>query len=221
MNPAKPTAPTTGSLRRTGSLNETAAWEKYFEYLLKALRDPDATARIRAAEMLGENKDPRAVSALSGVLGDPVAGVRLSAAKSLSKMGQVALDGLITATQDPDKEVRQVAVKALGQFADSLGISALMLALRDTQMDVRNQAAFALSRIGGPAVTMLIAALHDPDANIRASCARILGQIGDPRALPALEDMVNDHAKSLVPTGSLVNVAEAARQAAEKIKGRK
>jgi HEAT repeat protein len=71
-------------------------------------------------------------------------------------------------------------------------------------------------------VDALIHLLADPDSNLRANAARILGQIGDARALPALEQMAQlDKARSMGTTGSLVNVAEAAKQAIEKIKSKK
>jgi len=177
MNPAKPSKPIgTGSLRRSDSPEENAAWDKYFDYLLKSLRDPEPNARIRAAQILGDNRDPRAVEALGEALGDPDAGVRQNATIALGKIGAPALDALIAALQDPDRDVRQFAAKALGQIGDPRGIAGLVIALHDTQMDVRSQAAFALSRIGAPAVDALITALQDPDANVRANAARILGQ---------------------------------------------
>ena len=221
MNPANPTLPTTGSLRRSDSPDEKAAWDKYFDYLIKSLRDPDAPARIKAAQMLGDNRDPRAVEALGDALGDPDAGVRQQATIALAKIGAPAIDSLIAATQDPDKDVRQFAAKALGQIGDPRGVAGLVIALHDVQMDVRSQAAFALSRIGAPAVEALGNALQDPDANVRANAARILGQIGDPRALPALERVAQSDRGTARVTGSLINVAEAAQQAVEKIKSKK
>ena len=222
MNPAKPSKPIgTGSLRRSDSPEENAAWDKYFDYLLKSLRDPEPNARIRAAQILGDNRDPRAVEALGEALGDPDAGVRQNATIALGKIGAPALDALIAALQDPDRDVRQFAAKALGQIGDPRGIAGLVIALHDTQMDVRSQAAFALSRIGAPAVDALITALQDPDANVRANAARILGQISDARALPALERVAQSDRGTARVTGSLINVAEAARQAVEKIKSKK
>ena len=221
MNPAKPTLPGLGSLRRTGSLEESAALDKYFAYLIKSLRDPDAPSRIKAAQVLGDHGDPRAVEALGEALGDPDAGVRQQATIALSKLGAPALDALVAALRDPDKDVRQFAAKALGQVGDPRGAAGLVIALRDIHLDVRSQAAFALSRIGAPAVETLVNALQDADPNVRANAARILGQIGDARALPALERVAQSDRGTARITGSLVNVAEAARQAVERIKSKK
>src|SRR3972149_967946 len=222
MNPAKPSKPIgTGSLRRSDSPEENAAWDKYFDYLLKSLRDPEPNARIRAAQILGDNRDPRAVEALGEALGGPDAGVRQNATIALGKIGSSALDALIAALQDPDRDLRQFAAKARGQIGDPRGIAGLVIALHDTQMDVRSQAAFALSRIGAPAVDALITALQDPDANVRANAARILGPIRDARAPPPLPRAAQSDRGTARVTGSLINVAEAARQAVEKIKSKK
>jgi HEAT repeat protein len=91
--------------------------------------------------------------------------------------------------------------------------------LRDPQDGVRNQAAFALTKIGAPALQPLLEALHDPDTNLRWQATRILGGIGDARALPELERLAREDRSIARGTGSLVNVADAARQAVEKIKG--
>jgi HEAT repeat protein len=54
---------------------------------------------------------------------------------------------------------------------------------------VRETAADALARIGGPAVPALIETLHDPDNSIRAQAARALARMG-PKAAPALQELI-------------------------------
>ncbi|MBP7691929.1 MAG: HEAT repeat domain-containing protein [Anaerolineales bacterium] len=210
----------------TGSLDEQKAWDKYFGYLLKTLTDADAGARARSARLLGENREQRAAPALTELLlDDPDMAVRESAAAALGQMG--AVEPLISALHVPNVHVRQIVTQALGQIRDPRAVEPLIGALRDARGEVRQQVAFALTKIGAPAVEPLIAALRHPDAFIRWSVVRVLGTLGDKRALPELERLSReDHAeislgglpddgKSTVPHGT---VSLAAKQVAEKIR---
>jgi HEAT repeat protein len=212
--------------RGTGSLDEQKAWDKYFDYLVKGLHDPEAGTRARAAKLLGEHRDPQAIPALSGALmDDPDMSVRECAAAALGQIG--AVEPLIHALYIPDVHVRQLVTRALGQIRDPRAVEPLIGALRDTHGEVRQQVAFALTKIGAPAVEPLIGALSHADPFIRWSVIRVLGTIGDQRALPELDRLTHeDHAE--VTLGSLSDdgrttrphgtVAIAARQAADKIR---
>jgi HEAT repeat protein len=216
----------TSSRLKTGSLDEQKAWDKYFEYLIKTLRDPDASARARAARILGENQDREAGEALQQrMLDDPDATVRQEAAIALGRIGEV--QPLIDAMAMPDPRVRVLITQALGQIGDPRGIKPLIVALRDTSHEVRSHAAFALNKIGPPAVEALIAALRHPDAVVRWSAARILGSLNDRRALAELERLAREDDEPVsMPVGTgplrstkpLNTVGQAARQAVEKIK---
>lgn len=213
--------------RGTGSLDEQKAWDKYFDYLIKTLQDPDASVRSRTARLLGENREPQAVAALSELLlDDPDMGVRQQAAAALGQLS--AVEALIQALGVPDLRVRQLAVQALGAMRDLRAVEPLIGALRDTHAELRQQAAFALTKFGAAAVEPLIAALRSPDPFVRWSLARVLGTIGDKRALPELDRLAaEDHASVTPGTGMLDDgkttrptgtVAIAARQAADKIR---
>ncbi|MBL8057822.1 MAG: HEAT repeat domain-containing protein [Anaerolineales bacterium] len=212
--------------RGTGSLDEQKAWDKYFDYLVKSLHDPDAGARARSAKLLGEHRDPQAAPALTALLmDDPDMGVRDSAATALGQLG--AVEPLIQALHIPDAHVRQLVTQALGQIRDARAVEPLIGALRDTHGEVRQQVAFALTKIGAAAVEPLVAALRHPDAFIRWSVIRVLGTIGDRRALPELDRLaredqaevllgsLSDDGRTTRPQGT---VALAARQTAEKIR---
>jgi HEAT repeat protein len=216
------------SKRGTGSLDEQKAWDKYFGYLIRSLQDPDASVRARTARLLGENREPQAVTALTELLmDDPDMGVRGQAAAALGQIG--AAEPLIRALHAPDAQLRQIVTQALGQVRDPRAVGPLIGALRDSHGEVRQQVAFVLAKIGPAAVAPLIDALRHPDPFIRWNVARVLGSIGDPRALPELDRLARednapvkvtgmlDDGKTTRPTGT---VAIAARQAAEKIRQR-
>ena len=58
-----------------------------------------------------------------------------------------AVDALMVAVKDPNKDVREQVVFALGQIRDPRAIDALTTALKDQSPDVRRQAAFALGQL--------------------------------------------------------------------------
>lgn len=216
MNPAKP-QPAPGP-RQTGSLEEKAAWDRYFDYLIKLLKDPDANTRVQAAHLLGENREPRAVEPLSAVLSDPDSGVRQRAAAALGRIGAPARDPLVTALGDPDTRVRLLATKALGQIGGAEVVEPLINALRDPNTEISHLAAFALNKIGAPAAGPLSAALSDRDPNVRWHAARVLGEIGD---APALEELKRVAQEDEGKTRAGKRVAEAAKAAGEKLKIKK
>src|SRR5674476_819357 len=65
-------------------------------------------------------------------------------------------------------------------------IQELIRDLSHKNEDMRWGAAFALARIGVPAVDLLIPALDDKDSVVRLRAAWALGQIGDQRAVDRL-----------------------------------
>jgi HEAT repeat protein len=132
------------------------------EPLIAALKDADWRVKTRAADALGETKDPRAVEPLVAALKDTRHGFQYS------------------------------AVEALGKIKDPRAVEPLIALLKARDMGVQALALQALGRIGPPAVEPLIASLKDPDLGIRRNAAGVLGDINDPRAadvlLPALRE---------------------------------
>lgn len=215
------------SRSKTGSLDEQKAWSQYFAYLIKTLADPDAGVRARAARILGENREPQAIGALTSLLmDDPDMRVRQQAALALGRIG--AVDPLVDGLQAPDMQVRLLITQALGSIGDPRAIKPLITALRDTHAEVRSQAAFALTKIGAPAVEPLLLTLRHADPVARWSAARVLGSLGDPRAVPALERLLDDDTPvpasrttgELRATRPIQTVGQAARQALERIRQR-
>lgn len=214
-----------GTRVRTGALNpenEQRAREKYADYLINTLRDPDPGARSQAARMLGETHETRAIVALSEALHDPDPRVRLQVTAALGRIGGLALRQVTPALHDPDGQVRQEAARALAQATEPESIQPLVQLLRDPNDTIRQQAAFILSKIGAPAVPEVLNALHEADPVMRWNAARVLGQIGDARALPALEAVAKTDTGLVRGTGTLggppSSVAEAARQAIRRIR---
>src|ERR1051326_3055102 len=82
--------------------------------------------------------------------------------------------------QDSNRNIRRFAAEALGEIGDATAVEPLRTALRDTDLVVRQRAAWALSRIGAPAADALCQALWDPDYNIHFIAIETLGNISIP-----------------------------------------
>ena len=168
--------------------------------LIQLLQDQKASIRRNAASALGqigpEAKD--AVSALIQSLQDQDEWVRSNTAWALGMIGIPvaikAVEGevpvLIKALQDQEasKSVHVMAAWTLGNIGEGAvdAVPALMQALKDQNPDVRNNAAWALAKIGEDAVPALIQALQDQDSQVHANAVLALGEIGTPEALKAV-----------------------------------
>ena len=101
--------------------------------------------------------------------------------------------GLALALEDKDPEVQYHAAEALGDIGDAKGIAPLISAMTHSEYSgVRWKAAEALSKIGDPAVGLLIPLLQHPDDDIRWQAAIALGEIGNPDAIEPLIALMRD-----------------------------
>jgi HEAT repeat protein/beta-lactamase regulating signal transducer with metallopeptidase domain len=81
---------------------------------------------------------------------------------------------------------------------NNIAVPALILALKDADVEVRRAAANSLSNLEDPrAVPGLIEALKDSDAEVRACAARGLGSLEDKRAVPGLVALLKDGNKEV------------------------
>lgn len=135
---------------------------------LGALRDAkDTQARMAAILELGRARDPG------------------------------ALDPLLRALRDPNRDVRWVAVEALGELGDRRAVAPLVAYLQMRRKEVyrwhKRLVANALGAIGGgEAVEALTAMLADPDLFVRRSAALGLIRQGDPVLLARLDGVMRE-----------------------------
>ncbi|MDP7535193.1 MAG: HEAT repeat domain-containing protein [Candidatus Poseidoniia archaeon] len=114
--------------------------------------------------------------------------------------------------EDGNLRVREAAAEALGKIGDVRAVKPLIKALRDVAFDVRLNAAFALGRIGEPAIESLIEVLEDGNGLDREAAVEALkamntlSNTGDAR-------VVQPHIKLLEDKN------RAARQGAAKVLG--
>ncbi|MFN0084819.1 MAG: HEAT repeat domain-containing protein [Blastocatellia bacterium] len=84
---------------------------------IAALRDGEASKRVKAAEALGKSCDSRAVEPLIAALKDADVSVRLAVAEALGRLGdRGAIDSLVEALADGDWRVRVGLGRSLASF---------------------------------------------------------------------------------------------------------
>lgn len=162
-----------GALARSaGRRRASRAWRR-------ALADPDAAVRRRAAELapaVGGTVRP-----LLGLLHDLDVTVVEAAAWALGEMGDAtrrtravaALASVAVGHDDP--LAREAAVAALGALGDPAGLPAVLVACRDRPA-VRRRAVLALSPFAGPEVdAALDRAARDVDWQVRQAADELRG----------------------------------------------
>jgi HEAT repeat protein len=166
--------------------------------LILSGRDRDGAVKSAAAEALGRIGDSKAVPALIKLFKDTSKIVRETAGTALLYIGEESIPALIETLKDPHFVVRCHGVRALGGMTtdyqmgkawtrDSRVVDALIVALKDEDRAVREDATIALGIIGDPkAVDGLIEAMKEGAVKRHAISA--LGMIGDARALRPVMD---------------------------------
>jgi HEAT repeat protein len=145
--------------------------------LLIGLASWDPELRSAAAAALGESKvaDARVLPSLDLAVDDAFAEVRAAALESLARLrpGDVTAQIAIRAVSDPAPAVRLAAVYALASATryDRTLASALDVALRDSDPDIRRAAAIALTRL----------ALSDTTTHHRETRARVIRSAAPPQ----------------------------------------
>jgi HEAT repeat protein len=147
-------------------------------------------------EALGNIGSDTAMNALAKILvtdaGEDAVWTRTKAAWALAALGQKSVPLLISALNDNEEGTRRRAGWALVKIGTP-ALKALTSSLREINKFTRERAALTLGWIGDEnAVTSLIWALQDKEPSVVSAAAWALGRIGSPKALPALQEMINN-----------------------------
>jgi HEAT repeat protein len=161
---------------------------------------PGAVGRAKAAELLGNAGDARALPALSRLLTDRDPEVRTVAARALGKLGPLAvrpLLGALTARRSVPADIVTMALVHAG----AAGADDLMSGLDPARpARVRAVAAELLGQLGAlsAAASLVQALADDPDLPARTAAARSLGRLGLPEAVaPLLAALQEDEPSEL------------------------
>jgi len=180
--------------------------------LVEALHGEFFTVRAKAAIALANIGDGRVLPELLPLLKDREDEARIAACIAIGRFRDPSsFDELANVALDDTKiEVRQAAVKALGDSKNPAAIPFLMEALRDSFWWFEREQAVrvlltAIEGMGEGVVEPLIEALGDREGTVRKYAAIILGKLRDPRAIEELGMAVYDlhHEVSLTAAQAL------------------
>jgi HEAT repeat protein len=151
-------------------------------------RDPDATIRARALEVLERHPIAPSLPVVLGALDDDNREVRLRAVRLAGAAGDPrATLPLLDRLDDSDRQVRVNAIHALSLLGDLRATPALLRLLADETMDVRAAAIDALGALKARATVPSLIALAQRRTDDLAHYAQLaLGQIATPAAIGAL-----------------------------------
>ncbi len=151
-----------------------------------ALKDEDWAIREDAARLLGQLKDPRAVTPLVSLLRDQDRSVREAAMDALRTIGEPAVEALGACLMESQLAVQEAASAILANIADERVVTPLLSALRSNDWIVRMHTAQALGRVkSAETIDALIPLLQDKVKAVREEAASALAAIGD-TAIPFL-----------------------------------
>lgn len=142
-----------------------------------------------------------AFTALTNQLDNPSAVTRRNAAWAIGELTNMppgerapAIPQLIALLRDVDPWVRMAAARAIGEVRDRHASDTLIATLSDDDWRVRRLAAWALNEmkeeLAVPALCNLL--LGDSRAEVRTAAAEALGEIRSAKALPSLQQALND-----------------------------
>jgi HEAT repeat protein len=173
----------------------------------------EESSRLLAVRSLAQIRRVETIAPLLSVVHDPQVSVRATAIEALSSFHDARIPPvLIAALDDLAAAVRREAVIGLGLRTDLLNeldlVQLLQPRLRDFNLEVCQQAAIALGRVGSDAAaTALLEVLQSPHTpiSLQLEGVRALSWIGTPLALTYLQQALM---LATLPDHSLVAVSQ-------------
>lgn len=183
--------------------------------LVALMTEEDVRIREAVMSALLESEETQAIDVFLRILRDaPKPHIRSAAARKLGQTGDYrAVEALITALKDNDRNVRQYSAKALEEIGDLRATGPLeAVAVGDKDSVVRKAARRAFQKLEQkknrlereetetvqvrkqerPSLDSLIAGLSDERPGIRIESAKALRGVKDRRAIDALVGALND-----------------------------
>jgi hypothetical protein len=151
--------------------------------MLTRLSQPDSTAALNAADVLGEMRYVSSIPALGAALSNPIfsGAARAEMAKALGTIGRPGgTPFLASALTDSDAQVRSASLVALRTIRGNRDGSVALPLVGDGDEGVRAQAVTTIGmfKYAGGASALTAALAGDPSVNVRKKAAWALGEIG-------------------------------------------
>ena len=160
-------------------------------YLLPALKDESEYARRAAVEVLNEVGNEGSVKDLLGAIKDDDWWVRSRAGDALAEIGGPrVVDSVVKLISDKDEEIRRTAIEILNTTKDERAVDHLIKATDDTDWWVRERAVDALSKIGSPKALPKLEAMLGQNAKTDTVVLRALAKIGNHKHISQIVPML-------------------------------
>jgi len=152
---------------------------------------------VKALDLLGKIKDPRAAGPIASLLSSDNPTVWASASKALGAMGAPAVDALLVALTTGSDNGRIQAAALLGTIRDPRAVDALAATLAHGNPAVRKSAVNALGFIhDARAVPSLITVLGDQSEDVRWAAADAL--VAMPSGTESLVAAINSYSLEVI-----------------------
>jgi HEAT repeat protein len=189
------------------------------EPLIEVIADEDewVTVRANAVTSLGNIKDERAAVPLIDALESGITAIRGNAVVALGKIKDKRATMPIIQILEDEKEddtIRANAISSLGSIGDIRAVNALIAALNNGALSIRQNAAVALGDLAANAAVeplMAIVVNVNEPVDLRANAAEALGKIGDMQAASLLRDRLGDYNESDAVWKKVAHAAEELR----------
>jgi len=167
---------------------------------LTRVKEVDSTSARAVMRQVGSGNPLRTAVNLYRLQhsGSPQAKARATRALGQAR-SQLAVDELVAALHDTDRDVRREAARALGVIADPRAIEPLLAALEDESADVAEEAVEAVGRLEPElALPALLPLLSHPREPIRKAAAKALADLGRPEAIAPLQQRLGEETEPQV-----------------------
>ena len=173
--------------------------------LVDALKHDSAEVRGAAAQALATLKDERAIVPLADAAAARARDKEVMMKSAVEILGSLRLDQVKQLVSSKNTDVRQMAIRALAEFAKGSRpkpdvVALLQEARKDTDANIKRSAVYALARLQDDGIARDLAEMKkDPDADIRLQVALALGAASAkyPEADDVLAEMVKDTDKKV------------------------
>ena len=153
--------------------------------LLVLADDPDPNLAAIAVQALGavpaDNKEQIARRLVVKVDSSHLS-LRKATIQTLGHLGaaaELAVDQIDPVAREAEKDLRMVAIEALGNIGAPTGRATLTELIKDEDSDIRASAALALGKLNDASVLpRLVEALDDPQSAVRRNAAASIGRLG-------------------------------------------
>ena len=160
-------------------------------YLLPALKDESEYARRAAVEVLNEVGNESSVKDLLDAIKDDDWWVRSRAGDALAEIGGPrVVDSVVNLIKEKDEDIRRTAIEILNSTKDERAVDHLITATDDADWWVRERAVDALAQIGSTKALPKLEQLLGQDAKTDTVVLRALGKIGSHRNLSQILPML-------------------------------